>query len=130
MPVHFLAVPVDDELRGGRGDVEFLKDSVPDLIAAAGAVKDEILGQEVGILGVAVELLDQQFAGPSATREKVDEDELVFLFGLRQRLVEWAAHELGRLGRGEGSDEEQAGKCRNLFHAILLARKLVIPFNV
>jgi hypothetical protein len=44
VPVHFLAVPVDDELRGGRGDVEFLKDGVAGLVAAAGAVEDEILG--------------------------------------------------------------------------------------
>jgi hypothetical protein len=119
--VHFLAVLVYKERRWGSIDIEFLEDRIPDLIACAGAVVDKILGNEIGILGIIVELLNQQFACPSATREKVYKDKLIFLFGLGQSVFERSAHELGRLGRSDGSDENKAGERRNLLHHTLLA---------
>jgi len=119
-PVDFVAVLVDKKFGRGALDIEFFVDRVPDLVAAAGAVDDKIVVEKIGVLGIVVELLNQQFTGPSATREKIDEDELVFLFGLGQRLVEGATQDLCRLGRGERGDEEQAGDRSQLFHSGLL----------
>jgi hypothetical protein len=120
-PVDLFAVPVDDELGRGGVDAELLINRIPDLVAAAGAIEDEILGKELRELGVAVNLLNQQFAAPSATREKVEQDELVFFLGLGQRLVERSGHESrGGLGRSEGSDDQQAGEDGEFLHAGLL----------
>ena len=44
------------------------------------------------------------------------------LLGLGQRLVEGATHELGRLGRGEGRDEEKPDKNWKLFHVFSIRR--------
>jgi hypothetical protein len=121
-PIDFLPVLVDEELRGRRVDAEFLVDRVADLIAARGPVEDDVFVEEIGVFRVVVELLNQQFAGPSATREKVDEDELVELLGLGQRLVEGAGEDRGRLGGGEGGDEEEAGDGGEFLHAVLLGK--------
>jgi hypothetical protein len=100
-PVDFLAVLVDEELGRRRVDAELLVDRIPDLVAAGSPIEDDVVVEKIGVLGIVVELLNQQFAGPSATREEVDEDELVLLLGLGQRLVEGARKDRGRLGGGE-----------------------------
>jgi hypothetical protein len=129
-PVDLAAVLVNEEI-GRRGvDAVLLVDGVPVLVAAAGAVDDEILVQEFGVFGVIVELLNQQFAAPSATREEVDEDELVVLFGLRQRLVEGAAEDRGRLSGGERGEKEQAGDCGSLSHTCLQFRSAFFPARI
>jgi hypothetical protein len=120
-PVDLFPVLVDDELGRSGPDVVLFVDGVAVLVPAAGAVDDDVGVEEIGVFGVFVELLDQQFAAPSATREKVDEDELVVLFGLGQRLVEGARQDVGRLGRGEGRHEEDAGDGGHFFHARLLS---------
>jgi len=119
-PVDLFPVLVDEELRGRRVDVVLLVDGVAVLVAAAGAVEDDVLVEEIGVFGVVVELLNQQFAGPSATRVEVDEDEFVLFLGLGQRLVEGSGEDRGRLGGGEGGDEEEAGDNREFLHAALL----------
>jgi hypothetical protein len=119
-PVDLFPVLVDEQIGRRRVDFEPLEDGVADLVAAAGAVDDEILVEEIGVFGVVVELLDQQFAAPSATRVEVDEDELVLFLGLGQRLVEGSREDRGRLGGGERGDEEEAGERGDLFHTALL----------
>jgi hypothetical protein len=107
-PVDLVPVLVDEEL-GRRGiDLELLVNGVADLVAAGGAIKDDVLVEKIGVLGVVIELLDQQFAAPSATREEIDEDELVLFLGPGQRLVERPVHDLGRLGGRERGDEKEA----------------------
>jgi hypothetical protein len=116
-PIDLLAVLVDEEL-GRRGvDLEPVVDRVAVLVAAGGPVEDDVLVEEIGVLGVVVELLNQQFAAPSATRVEIDEDELVLFLGLGQRLVERPAEDRRRLGGGERRDEEKARQRGELFHA-------------
>jgi hypothetical protein len=81
-PIDLFSILVDEELGRRALDIELLVDRVADLVAAAGAIDDEVVVEEIGVLGVVVELLNQQFTGPSATREEVEEDELVLSFGL------------------------------------------------
>jgi hypothetical protein len=110
-----------DEKTGRRGvDMEAVEERIPDLFAARGAVEDDIVVEEVGVLGVVVELLNQQFTAPSATREEIDEDELVFLLRPGQSLVEGTAHDRGGLGRRERGEEEQADNRSELSHRGLL----------
>lgn len=129
-PIHFFAILVDKKEGRRPRDVELFEEGVPDLVALAGPVEDEVFREEFGVLRIAFELLNQQSAGPSATREEFDQEEFVFLFGLSQRLVEGSAHELNRLGGGQGYDEDHARKCRNLFHADLSRRKLITLINI
>jgi hypothetical protein len=100
-PVDLLAVLVDDELGRRRVDGELLEDRVPDLVAARGPVEDDVRVEEIGVFGVVIELLNQQFAGLSATRVKVDQDEFVLFLGFGQRLVEGSREDRGRLRGGE-----------------------------
>jgi hypothetical protein len=100
-PVDLLAVLVDEELGRRALGLEPLVDRVPDLVDAVGAVDDEVLVEEIGVAGVVVELPDQQFAAPSATRVEIDEDELVLFLGFGQRLVEGSREDRGRLRGGE-----------------------------
>jgi hypothetical protein len=81
-PIDLAAVLVDEQLGRRAPDLEPLEDRVADLVAAAGAVDDEVLVQEIGVFGIVVELLDQQSAAPSATRVEIDQDELVLFLGL------------------------------------------------
>ncbi|NTV81316.1 MAG: hypothetical protein HGA24_07835, partial [Candidatus Aminicenantes bacterium] len=87
-PVDLFPVLVDEELGRRRPDVESLIGRVAVLFAPGGAIEDDALVEEIGVFGIVVELLNQQFAASSATREEVDEDELVLFLGLGQRLVE------------------------------------------
>jgi hypothetical protein len=66
-PIDLVPVLVDKEFGRGALDLESLVDRVPDLVAAAGAVDDEIGVEEIGVLGIVVELLNQQSAASSAT---------------------------------------------------------------
>jgi hypothetical protein len=118
-PIDLVAVLVDEQLGRSGVDLVLLVDGVADLVAAGGAVEDDVRIEEFGVLGVVVELLDQQFAAPSATREEIDEDELVLFLGLGQRLVERSRHDLGRLGGRERGDEEEACDGGEFLHAVL-----------
>jgi hypothetical protein len=129
-PVDLFPVLVDEELRGRRVDVVLLVDGVAVLVAAAGAVEDDVVVEEIGVFGVVVELLNQQFAAPSATRVEVDEDELVLFLGLGQRLVEGSGEDRGRLGGGEGGDEEEAGDNGEFLHAALLGMRCLFPLSI
>jgi hypothetical protein len=75
---------------------------IADVFGAVGAVEDEIRVEERLEFGIAVELLTQQFTGPSARGVKIEKDELVFGFGLGHRLVK-RSFEPG-LGRGCGCE--------------------------
>jgi len=119
-PVDLFPVLVDEELGRRAADGESLVDGVADLVAAAGPIEDDVLVEEIGVFGIVVELLDQQSAAPSATREEVDEDELVLFLSLGQRLVEWSGEDRGRLSGGKGGDEEETSEGGELFHAVLL----------
>jgi hypothetical protein len=119
-PVDLLAVLVDEELGRRPADLESLEDGVPDLVAARGPVDDDVIVEEIGVFGIVVELLNQQSAAPSATRVEVDEDELVLFLCLGQRLFERAREDRGRLGGGEGGDEEEAGDRSEFLHEALL----------
>jgi hypothetical protein len=110
---------VDEELGRRPDDVVLLVDGVAVLVAARGAVDDEVLVQELGVLGIVVELLNQQFAAPSATREEVDEDELVILLGLGQGLVERALKDRRCLSGGQRGEKEDSGEGGGLSHADL-----------
>jgi hypothetical protein len=104
-----------EEHDGRRGvDVEFLEGRGADLIAAVGAVEDEIRIQEVLELGGGVKLLTQQFTGPSATRVEIEKDQLLFGLGLGDGLVE-SALEPG-LGRGGGREDENRESDQRFFH--------------
>ena len=129
-PVDLFPVLVDEELRGRRVDVVLLVDGVAVLVAAAGAIEDDVLVEEIGVFGVVVELLNQQFAGPSATRVEVDEDEFVLFLGLGQRLVKGSGEDRGRLGGGEGGDEEEAGDNGEFLHAALLGMRCLFPLSI
>jgi hypothetical protein len=100
-PVDLPARLVDEELRRRGVDLEPLVDRVAVLLASDGAVEDDVGVEELGVLGVVVELLDQQFTAPSATRVEIDEDELVLFLGLGQRLFERSREDRGRLGGGQ-----------------------------
>jgi hypothetical protein len=52
--------------------------------------KNKILVEKLLKFFVSVELLIQQYAGPSAIREEVDQDELVFAFGFGHRIIQAA----------------------------------------
>ena len=52
--------------------------------------KNKILVKKLLKFFVSVELLIQQYAGPSAIREEVDQDELVFAFGLGDSVIQAA----------------------------------------
>jgi hypothetical protein len=121
-PVDLFPVLVDEELGRRRLDVEPFVGRVAVLFAPDGAIEDDALVEEIGVFGIVVELLDQQFAAPSATREEIDKDELVLFLGLGQRLVEGPREDRRRLGGGERSDEEEAGERGEFFHAALLDR--------
>jgi hypothetical protein len=129
-PVDLAAVFIDKEFGRRPADFVLLVDRVPVLVAATGAVNDEIFVEEVGVFGVVVELLDQQFTAPSATREEIDEDELVVLFGLGQGLVEGAAEDCGRLSGGERGEKEDSGQCGGLSHACLQFRSAYFPARI
>jgi hypothetical protein len=125
-PVDLLPVPVEDEDGRRRLDPEAGENGFPGEVAAGGAVEDESLREEVGELGVLVNLLDQQVAASSAASlVEIDEDELVLLLGLGQGLVERALQERRRLAGGHGRDEENSGECCQLFHAGLHTRMVV-----
>jgi hypothetical protein len=88
-PVDLLPGLVEDQDGRRRLESEAGEDRFSRELAAGRPVEDEGLGEEVGELGVLVNLLDQQVAAPSATLlVEVDEDELVLLFGLGHGLVE------------------------------------------
>jgi hypothetical protein len=121
-PVDLLAVLVDEKIRRRRVDVKSLVDRVADLVAGRGPVDDDLSVEKIGVFGIVVELLNQQSAAPSATRVEVDENELVLFLGFGQRLVERSGEDRGRLGGGEGGDEEETGEGGELFHAVLLGK--------
>jgi hypothetical protein len=66
--------------------------------------QDEISVQEVLELGIFVELLTQQFAGPSGVRIKVNEDQLVIALGLGHGFVQGSLEPA--LGRGQGGEDK------------------------
>jgi hypothetical protein len=121
-PVDLLPVLVDEELGRRRPDVEPLIGRVPVLFAPGRAIEDDVGVEEIGVFGIVVELLNQQFAAPSATRVEIDENELVLFLGLGQRLVEGPREDRRRLGGGERRDEEEAGERGESLHAALLDR--------
>jgi len=119
-PIDLFAVLVDEELGRRRPDVEPVEGRVAVLRVADGPVEDDARVEEIGVFGVVVELLNQQFAASSATREEIDEDELVLFLGFGQRLVERPGEDRRRLGGGERGDEEKAGESGELLHEGLL----------
>jgi len=119
-PVDLVAVLVDEELGRGGIDLVLLVDRVADLVAGGGPIEDDVLVEEIGVLGIVVKLLDQQFTESSATRVEIDEDELVLFLGLGQRLVEVSVEDRGCLGGGERGDEEETGDGGEFLHAVLL----------
>jgi hypothetical protein len=121
-PVDLLPVLVDEELGRRRPDVEPFIGGVPVFFAPDGAIEDDALVEEIGVFGIVVELLNQQFTAPSATRVEIDENELVLFLGLGQRLVEGSREDRRRLCGGERSDEEEAGERGEFLHAALLDR--------
>jgi hypothetical protein len=52
--------------------------------------KNKILVEKLLEFFVSVELLIQQYAGPSAIREEVDQNQLVFAFGFCHSIVKAA----------------------------------------
>jgi hypothetical protein len=124
-PIDLVAVLVDEELGRRPADVELLEDAVPDLVVAAGPIDDDVVVEEIGVLGIVVKLLNQQSAAPSATRVEIDEDELVLFLRLDQRLLERSFEDRRRLGGGEGGDEEEAGECGELLHSVLRDRAIL-----
>jgi len=67
-PVDFFSVSVEKEQKRCAGNAEFFINGFPDQISPGGPVQDEILFEELAELGIAVILLTQQFAAPSAAR--------------------------------------------------------------
>jgi hypothetical protein len=61
-------------------DFEFLKDRIAELFSSCRPEKDEVRVQEFLVFCVCEELLTQQYAAPSATGVKVDQN--LFAFGL------------------------------------------------
>jgi hypothetical protein len=129
-PIDLAAGLVDEQL-GRRGvDLEPLVDRVAVLLAADGAVEDDVGVEELGVLGIVVELLNQQFAAPSATRVEIDEDELVLFLRLGQRFLERSREDRGRLGGGQGGEEEEPGGGGELFHAALQSEGWSFPVRI
>ncbi len=119
-PVDFLPVFVDDELGRSAADVVSFVDGVAERISPAGAVDDEVFVQEFGVIGVFVELLDQQFTAPSTVGVEIDEDGFVFLLGQSQCFLERSLVNRGRLGRSQGCREDNSGKNGEFSHSGLL----------
>lgn len=88
MPVNLRAIA--GEHHDCRGGYYFkpVKDFIPLLIASIGAEDDEIGIQEFLKLGIFKKLLTQQSTGPSATRVKIDENQLFFTLRFGQGLIE------------------------------------------
>jgi hypothetical protein len=129
-PVDLAAVLIDEEIGRRRVDVESFVDGISDFVAARGAIKNDVVVEEIGVFGIVVELLNQQSAAPSATRVEVDKDELVGFLGLGQGLFERTAQDPRGLGGGERGEEEQAGHGCRFLHRSLLGIRLAVPDNI
>jgi hypothetical protein len=95
-------------------DLELLEQLVAELVFAVGPQKNEILGEEILIFGMAVILLTQQYAAPSATAVEIDQDQLVLALGLGHGLVQGALEPI--LGRGERGEDEHHEQGKEFFH--------------
>jgi hypothetical protein len=119
-PVDLVPVLVEDENGRRRLDSEPGEDGFPGEVAARRTIENERLGEEIGELGVFVNLLDQQVAASSATSlVEVDEDGFVLLLGQGQRLVEGALKEGRALGGSHRGHEDESGKNAQFFHGAL-----------
>jgi hypothetical protein len=88
-PVDLLPVPVEEEDEGRSLDLEPLVDLIADLGAAGGAVKDEVVFDELLVGGIGIILLNQQLAGPSAAfLEEIEEQKPVLGLRLGQGIVD------------------------------------------
>jgi hypothetical protein len=117
-PIHFGAAAVEEEDGGSGLDLELLEQLVAELLLAVGPQEDEILVQEILELGVAVVLLTQQYAAPSATAVEVDQDQLVLALGLGHGLVQGAL-EPGLGGRQRSEDKHHDKEGEMFFHGCL-----------
>jgi hypothetical protein len=65
-PIDFIAVSVEEKQERRAGNAELAEDRFAGRISPGGPIQDEILFEELAELGIAVILLTQQFAAPSA----------------------------------------------------------------
>jgi len=65
-PVDFVAVSVEEKQERCAGNAELAEDRFAGRLSPGGPVQDEIIFEELSELGIAVILLTQQFAAPSA----------------------------------------------------------------
>jgi len=114
-PIDLLSIAVKEEQERRSGNIVFPEDRFPGLVAPAGPVEDKILFNKLAELGIAVILLTQQFAAPSAAgREKVQKKELSLGFGLRQSIVDRACHP--GLGGKDRREDQEADENERFFH--------------
>ena len=98
--------------------LELVEDGFSVGFLGRGLEQDEILGQEILILGVFEELLTEQFAAPSGVGVEVEEELLVLGLGLGERFVQGALEKIV-LGERDGGEEKKRRRESGFFHAHL-----------
>ena len=88
MPIVLRTVIFEYHYRRGSPDVEPLVNLVSNFFSPYGMEKNKILVKILLEFFVSVELLIQQYAGPSAIREEVDQNQLVFAFSLGDGIIQ------------------------------------------
>jgi hypothetical protein len=87
-PIPLRAVRGEEKQEGRSLDVVLLEDGLSGGIAPDGPEEDKVILKILGVVGLIVVLLTQQYAAPSARLDvKVDEDGLAGCLGLGQGFV-------------------------------------------
>jgi len=88
MPIVFRAILVQHQCRRRSADVEPFVNLVSYFISPCSSEKNKIGVQKILEFFVLKKLLIQQYTGPSAIREEVDQNQLVFDFSFGDSIVQ------------------------------------------